>query len=121
MAHHKLDDIPVFRPTMEEFSDFKGYIASIERQIPNVALARVIPPKEWKPRAGNYDDVAHFNIPNPIQQVPASPLAASRVTGLPEPSAASTVVMCSRRCEPEPLILHVLHSKNSATEAFTPR
>ena len=59
----------MFHPTIEEFSDFKGYIATIERQIPNVALARVVPPKEWRPRAGNYDDVAHFVIPNPIQQV----------------------------------------------------
>jgi len=41
----------------------------IERKIPNVALARVVPPKEWRPRAGNYDDAAHFTIPSPIEQV----------------------------------------------------
>ena len=69
MAHFGLDDMPVFHPTEEEFQDFSAYITKIEKQVPNVAICKVVPPKGWRPRNGNYDDVAHFVIPNPIEQV----------------------------------------------------
>lgn len=58
MAHFGLEDMPVFHPTMEEFKDFKSYIAKMEKQVPNAAIAKVVPPSEWRPREGNYDDVA---------------------------------------------------------------
>ncbi|XP_075037762.1 lysine-specific demethylase 4A [Mixophyes fleayi] len=61
--------IMTFYPTMEEFRNFKRYIAYIESQGAHRAgLAKVVPPKEWKPRT-SYDDLDDLVIPAPIQQV----------------------------------------------------
>ncbi|XP_054838010.1 lysine-specific demethylase 4B isoform X2 [Eublepharis macularius] len=61
--------IMTFRPTIEEFREFGKYIAYIESQGAHRAgLAKVIPPKEWKPRR-SYDDIDSMVIPAPIQQV----------------------------------------------------
>ncbi|XP_072555812.1 lysine-specific demethylase 4B isoform X2 [Paramormyrops kingsleyae] len=61
--------IMTFRPTMEEFRDFVKYIAYIETQGAHRAgLAKVIPPKEWKPRQ-SYETVEEMVIPAPIMQV----------------------------------------------------
>ncbi|XP_062436898.1 lysine-specific demethylase 4A isoform X4 [Rhea pennata] len=61
--------IMTFRPTMEQFRDFSRYIAYVESQGAHRAgLAKIIPPKEWKPRRC-YDDIDELIIPAPIQQV----------------------------------------------------
>ncbi|KAM4641068.1 lysine-specific demethylase 4A [Discoglossus pictus] len=61
--------IMTFYPTMEEFRNFKRYVAYIESQGAHRAgLAKVVPPKEWKPRIC-YDDLDDLVIPAPIQQV----------------------------------------------------
>ncbi|XP_053549569.1 lysine-specific demethylase 4A isoform X2 [Bombina bombina] len=61
--------IMTFYPTIEEFRDFKRYVAYIESQGAHRAgLAKVVPPKEWKPRIC-YDDLDDLVIPAPIQQV----------------------------------------------------
>nr|XP_008107692.1 PREDICTED: lysine-specific demethylase 4A [Anolis carolinensis]XP_008107693.1 PREDICTED: lysine-specific demethylase 4A [Anolis carolinensis]XP_008107694.1 PREDICTED: lysine-specific demethylase 4A [Anolis carolinensis]XP_008107695.1 PREDICTED: lysine-specific demethylase 4A [Anolis carolinensis]XP_016848707.1 PREDICTED: lysine-specific demethylase 4A [Anolis carolinensis] len=61
--------IMTFHPTMEEFKNFSRYIAYIESQGAHRAgLAKVVPPKEWKPRRW-YDDIDDVIIPAPIQQV----------------------------------------------------
>ncbi|KAM9369300.1 lysine-specific demethylase 4B isoform 1-T1 [Phaethornis superciliosus] len=61
--------IMTFRPTLEEFRDFGKYIAYMESQGAHRAgIAKVIPPKEWKPRK-TYDDIDDMVIPAPIQQV----------------------------------------------------
>lgn len=61
--------IMTFYPTMEEFRNFSRYIAYIESQGAHRAgLAKVVPPKEWKPRA-SYDDIDELVIPAPIQQL----------------------------------------------------
>uniref|UniRef100_A0A8C8RY36 Lysine-specific demethylase 4B n=1 Tax=Pelusios castaneus TaxID=367368 RepID=A0A8C8RY36_9SAUR len=61
--------IMTFRPTLEEFRDFGKYVAYIESHGAHRAgLAKVIPPKEWKPRK-TYDDIDDMVIPAPIQQV----------------------------------------------------
>ncbi|KAM4759273.1 lysine-specific demethylase 4B isoform 1-T1 [Cyanocitta cristata] len=61
--------IMTFRPTLEEFRDFGKFIAYMESQGAHRAgLAKVIPPKEWKPRR-TYDDIDDMVIPAPIQQV----------------------------------------------------
>ncbi|CAH2292889.1 lysine-specific demethylase 4B isoform X1 [Pelobates cultripes] len=61
--------IMTFRPTWEEFQDFGKYMAYIESQGAHRAgLAKVIPPKEWRPRQ-TYDDLDEMVIPAPIQQV----------------------------------------------------
>ncbi|XP_078426701.1 lysine-specific demethylase 4C-like isoform X4 [Cetorhinus maximus] len=61
--------IMTFRPTMEEFKNFSKYIAYMESQGAHRAgLAKVIPPKGWKPRR-NYDNIDNLVIPAPIQQM----------------------------------------------------
>ncbi|NWH85062.1 KDM4B demethylase, partial [Aegithalos caudatus] len=61
--------IMTFRPSLEEFRDFGKFIAYMESQGAHRAgLAKVIPPREWKPRQ-SYDDIDAMVIPAPIQQV----------------------------------------------------
>ncbi|RUS80961.1 hypothetical protein EGW08_011281 [Elysia chlorotica] len=63
------DKIMVFRPTYDEFKDFKKYIAYMEScGAHKMGIAKVIPPKEWIPRKGGYDDI-DLMIPSPIEQV----------------------------------------------------
>ncbi|XP_065100471.1 lysine-specific demethylase 4B isoform X2 [Paramisgurnus dabryanus] len=61
--------IMTFRPTMEEFMDFKKYIAYMESQgAHRTGLAKVIPPKEFIPRR-TYETIEDMVIPAPIMQV----------------------------------------------------
>ncbi|XP_047442518.1 lysine-specific demethylase 4A [Mugil cephalus] len=61
--------IMTFTPSKEEFKDFSRYIAYMESQGAHRAgMAKVIPPKGWKPRR-TYDDIDNLVIPAPIQQV----------------------------------------------------
>uniref|UniRef100_A0A9J8CLS2 [histone H3]-trimethyl-L-lysine(9) demethylase n=1 Tax=Cyprinus carpio carpio TaxID=630221 RepID=A0A9J8CLS2_CYPCA len=61
--------IMTFHPTKEEFKDFNRYIAYMESQGAHRAgMAKVVPPKDWKPRR-TYDDIDDLVIPAPIQQV----------------------------------------------------
>ncbi|CAL8331764.1 unnamed protein product [Merluccius merluccius] len=63
--------IMTFRPTMEEFRDFNQYLVYMESQGAHRAgLAKVIPPKGWKPRR-TYDDIDDVMIHAPIQQMVA--------------------------------------------------
>uniref|UniRef100_A0A0A9XHP2 [histone H3]-trimethyl-L-lysine(9) demethylase n=1 Tax=Lygus hesperus TaxID=30085 RepID=A0A0A9XHP2_LYGHE len=63
--------IQTFRPTWDEFKDFSKYIQYIESCGAHKAgLAKIIPPPEWKPRAGGYDvSNIDIKIPAPICQV----------------------------------------------------
>ncbi|XP_075901294.1 lysine (K)-specific demethylase 4A, a isoform X2 [Nelusetta ayraudi] len=61
--------IMTFTPSKEEFRDFSRYIAYMESQGAHKAgMAKVVPPKGWKPRR-TYDDIDDLVIPAPIQQV----------------------------------------------------
>ncbi|XP_044533163.1 lysine-specific demethylase 4C [Gracilinanus agilis] len=61
--------IMTFRPSMDEFREFNKYLAYMESKGAHRAgLAKVIPPKEWKPRQ-RYDDIDNLVIPAPIQQM----------------------------------------------------
>ncbi|XP_012808166.1 lysine-specific demethylase 4C isoform X1 [Xenopus tropicalis] len=61
--------IMTFRPTFEEFKDFNKYLVYMESKGAHRAgLAKVIPPKEWKPKR-HYDDIDDLVIPAPIQQM----------------------------------------------------
>ncbi|XP_056247654.1 lysine-specific demethylase 4A isoform X3 [Seriola aureovittata] len=67
--NHGSKGIMTFYPTAEEFKNFSRYIAYMESQGAHKAgLAKIVPPKEWKPR-GSYDDIDDLVIPAPIQQV----------------------------------------------------
>uniref|UniRef100_A0A1A8G5P6 [histone H3]-trimethyl-L-lysine(9) demethylase n=1 Tax=Nothobranchius korthausae TaxID=1143690 RepID=A0A1A8G5P6_9TELE len=61
--------VMTFSPSKEEFKDFVQYVAYMESQGAHRAgMAKIIPPKGWKPRK-SYDDVDDLVIPAPIQQV----------------------------------------------------
>ncbi|RXM29845.1 Lysine-specific demethylase 4C [Acipenser ruthenus] len=61
--------IMTFYPTREEFQNFSRYVAYIESQGAHRAgLAKIVPPKDWKPRRC-YDGIDELVIPAPIQQV----------------------------------------------------
>ncbi|XP_074984880.1 lysine-specific demethylase 4C isoform X6 [Caretta caretta] len=61
--------IMTFRPSMDEFREFNKYLAYMESKGAHRAgLAKVIPPKEWKPRK-HYNDIDDLVIPAPIQQM----------------------------------------------------
>ncbi|XP_077105300.1 lysine-specific demethylase 4C isoform X1 [Ranitomeya variabilis] len=61
--------IMTFRPTMEEFQDFNKYLVYMESKgAHRSGLAKVIPPKGWKPKR-HYDDIDDLVIPAPIQQM----------------------------------------------------
>ncbi|XP_061775815.1 lysine-specific demethylase 4A isoform X2 [Nerophis ophidion] len=67
--NHGSKGIMTFYPTFEEFQNFSRYVAYMESQGAHKAgLAKVVPPKEWKPRQ-SYDDIDNLIIPAPIQQV----------------------------------------------------
>ncbi|XP_029461035.1 lysine-specific demethylase 4C isoform X2 [Rhinatrema bivittatum] len=61
--------ILTFKPSMEEFGDFNKYLVHMESKGAHRAgLAKVIPPKGWKPKR-HYDDIDDLVIPAPIQQM----------------------------------------------------
>ncbi|XP_029308850.1 lysine-specific demethylase 4A-like isoform X2 [Cottoperca gobio] len=67
--NHGSKGIMTFYPTVEEFKNFTRYVAYVESQGAHKAgLAKIVPPKEWKPRS-SYDDIDDLVIPAPIQQV----------------------------------------------------
>lgn len=62
--------IPVFRPTMEEFSDFEGYMERIAPWGHRSGIVKVVPPKEWHdslPRI-TAEQLEHIRIKGAIQQ-----------------------------------------------------
>uniref|UniRef100_A0A669DVZ2 [histone H3]-trimethyl-L-lysine(9) demethylase n=1 Tax=Oreochromis niloticus TaxID=8128 RepID=A0A669DVZ2_ORENI len=69
MASEASKGIMTFYPTAEEFKNFRRYVAYMESKGAHKAgLAKIVPPKEWKPRH-SYDDIDDLVIPAPIQQV----------------------------------------------------
>lgn len=62
-------EVPVFRPTMEEFMDFSKYVEFMEQQgAHKVGLAKIIPPAEWCPRRSGYQNLDFIRIKTPICQ-----------------------------------------------------
>lgn len=62
--------IPIFRPTMEEFADFEGYMERIAPWGHRSGIVKVIPPKEWTeslPRI-TADQLEQVRIKGAIQQ-----------------------------------------------------
>ncbi|KAJ9106759.1 hypothetical protein QFC19_003072 [Naganishia cerealis] len=62
--------IPIFRPSMEEFADFEGYMERIAPWGHRSGIVKVIPPKEWTkslPRI-TAEQLQHVKIKGAIQQ-----------------------------------------------------
>ncbi|GAA5814062.1 hypothetical protein MFLAVUS_007552 [Mucor flavus] len=59
--------VPVFRPTFDEFKDFKRFMTSVEEYGKISGIIKVIPPKEWKDHLPslNLDDL---KVTKPITQ-----------------------------------------------------
>lgn len=38
---------PVFRPSLEEFRDFQGFVAAIEDEAFEAGICKIIPPEGW--------------------------------------------------------------------------
>nr|XP_045002020.1 lysine-specific demethylase 4D-like [Jaculus jaculus] len=97
--------IMVFRPTMEEFSDFNKYIAYMESQGAHRAgLAKVIPPKGWRARQ-SYDNISDILIAAPLKQLVSG--KAGVFTQYHRKMKAMTVgqyrhLANSKRCRPPP-------------------
>ncbi|KAJ1301874.1 hypothetical protein OPQ81_000714 [Rhizoctonia solani] len=61
--------IPVFRPTLDEFSDFERYMERIEPWGRRSGIVKVIPPKEWRDSlSSTADRLAGVRLKNPIEQ-----------------------------------------------------
>ncbi len=77
---------PIFRPSWEEFRDFNGYLNSIQDQVKDIGLCKIIPPKEWNSQF-NYDkvDFSQISIPNPIKQYVDGEKGAYQLTLMERP------------------------------------
>ncbi|KZT01645.1 uncharacterized protein LAESUDRAFT_815724 [Laetiporus sulphureus 93-53] len=61
--------IPVFKPTMEEFRDFEGYLNKVECWGMKSGIVKVIPPKEWTDALPPLTEpLAQVKLKNPIEQ-----------------------------------------------------
>ncbi|KAF9530073.1 JmjC domain, hydroxylase-domain-containing protein [Crepidotus variabilis] len=61
--------IPVFKPTMEDFRDFEGYMNKIECWGNRSGIVKVIPPQEWTEALPPINDrLAEVKIKSPIEQ-----------------------------------------------------
>ncbi|KAK5108171.1 hypothetical protein LTR62_008702 [Meristemomyces frigidus] len=68
---HYWDDgkIPVFKPTMEQFKDFKRFCDKIDKYGMKSGIVKVIPPPEWRASLPELDEyVKRIKIKNPITQ-----------------------------------------------------
>ncbi|KAH9475449.1 DNA damage-responsive transcriptional repressor RPH1 [Psilocybe cubensis] len=61
--------IPVFKPTMEEFQDFEGYMNRVECWGMRSGIVKVIPPKEWSDSLPSIkEQLKNVKIKTPIEQ-----------------------------------------------------
>lgn len=61
--------IPVFKPNMEEFQDFEGFMNKIECWGMRSGIVKVIPPKEWRDALpGVKPMLTNVKLKNPIEQ-----------------------------------------------------
>ncbi|KAK5143689.1 hypothetical protein LTR32_004237 [Rachicladosporium monterosium] len=61
--------IPVFKPTMDQFRDFKRFIEKVNKYGMKSGIAKVIPPPEWRESLPQLDEyVKRIKIKNPITQ-----------------------------------------------------
>ncbi|KAI0696985.1 hypothetical protein C8T65DRAFT_662929 [Cerioporus squamosus] len=64
-----LRGIPVFKPTMEEFQDFEGYMTKVEPWGMRSGIVKIIPPREWTERLPSVvPQLDKVKLKNPIEQ-----------------------------------------------------
>ncbi|KAF2118907.1 hypothetical protein BDV96DRAFT_487608 [Lophiotrema nucula] len=61
--------IPVFKPTMDQFRNFKKFIDKIDRYGMKSGIVKVVPPKEWRESLPDLSEaVKTIKVKNPIMQ-----------------------------------------------------
>ncbi|KAH9878696.1 hypothetical protein IAQ61_001969 [Plenodomus lingam] len=61
--------IPVFKPTMDQFRNFKRFIDKIDKHGMKSGIVKVIPPKEWRDSLPDLSEaVKSIKVKNPITQ-----------------------------------------------------
>ncbi|KAE8664573.1 Lysine-specific demethylase JMJ15 [Hibiscus syriacus] len=67
----KIDDAPVFYPTVEEFEDTLAYIEKIRAEAVSFGICRIVPPPSWRPPCPlkESDIWEHAKFSTRIQQV----------------------------------------------------
>ncbi|KAL1908024.1 hypothetical protein Sste5344_006261 [Sporothrix stenoceras] len=66
---HFSGTVPVFRPTMHQFRDFKKFMGKIDKYGMKSGIVKIIPPQEWKDSLEPLDDlVKPIKVREPIKQ-----------------------------------------------------
>ncbi|KAM0275009.1 hypothetical protein ACHAQH_007658 [Verticillium albo-atrum] len=66
---HYSGTVPVFRPTMHQFKDFKRFMEKIDHYGMQSGIVKIIPPEEWKNALPELDDlVKQVRVREPIKQ-----------------------------------------------------
>ena len=61
--------IPVFKPTMDQFRNFKRFIDKIDKHGMKSGIVKVIPPAEWRDSLPDLSEaVKSIKVKNPIMQ-----------------------------------------------------
>ncbi|KAK5651206.1 hypothetical protein OQA88_12713 [Cercophora sp. LCS_1] len=69
LPDHWSGTVPVFRPTMKQFRDFKIFMGKVDKYGMKSGIIKIIPPQEWKDSLPPYDDlIKQVRVREPIKQ-----------------------------------------------------
>ncbi|KAK4179470.1 hypothetical protein QBC36DRAFT_287564 [Triangularia setosa] len=69
LPDHWSGTVPVFKPTMKQFQDFKVFMTKVDKYGMKSGIIKIIPPKEWKNSLPPLDDmVKQVRVREPIKQ-----------------------------------------------------
>ncbi|KAH8101037.1 hypothetical protein DFH11DRAFT_1869228 [Phellopilus nigrolimitatus] len=61
--------VPIFKPSMAEFSDFERYMTRVECRGMRGGIVKIIPPKEWSDALPSVrTQIADVHIRSPIEE-----------------------------------------------------
>ncbi|KAF0325174.1 JmjC domain-containing protein [Colletotrichum asianum] len=69
LPDHWSGTVPVFKPTMHQFKDFKLFMTKVDKYGMKSGIIKIIPPSEWKENLPKLDDlVKQIRVREPIKQ-----------------------------------------------------
>ncbi|KAK0741813.1 hypothetical protein B0T21DRAFT_120242 [Apiosordaria backusii] len=69
LPDHWSGTVPVFKPTMKQFQDFKVFMTKVDKYGMKSGIIKIIPPQEWKDSLPPLDDmVKQVRVREPIKQ-----------------------------------------------------
>ncbi|KAM5343077.1 hypothetical protein ACJ41O_014043 [Fusarium nematophilum] len=69
LPDHWSGTVPVFKPTMHQFKDFKRFMEAVDSYGMKSGIIKIIPPQEWKDSLPKLDDlVKQVRVREPIKQ-----------------------------------------------------